>query len=49
MRTKRIFNRIFHIYDNNDTINKEFVTTINNNNNIKSGVNNNKKKRILEE
>lgn len=45
MRTKRIFNSTFHIYDNNDTISKEFVTTINNN--IKSGVNNNKKKRIF--
>ena len=47
MRTKRIFNSTFHIYDNNDTINKEFVTTINNNNNLNSGVNNNKKKRIF--
>ena len=48
MRTKRIFNSTFHIYDNNDTINKEFVTTINNSNiNNGGGGNNNKKKRIF--
>ena len=46
MRTKRIFNSTFHIYDNNDTINKEIVTTINNNNMVGGG-NNNKKKRIF--
>ena len=46
MRTKRIFNSTFHIYDNNDTINKEIVTTINNSNMV-GGVNNNKKKRIF--
>ena len=46
MRTKRIFNSTFHIYDNNDTINKEIVTTINNSNMVGGG-NNNKKKRIF--
>jgi len=48
MRTKRIFNSTFHIYDNsnNDTINKEIVTTINNNLGG-AGNNNNKKKRTF--
>ena len=48
MRTKRIFNSTFHIYDNsnNDTINKEILTTINNNTGG-VGNNNNKKKRTF--
>lgn len=44
MRTKRIFNSTFHIFDNNENLNKEIVTTINNN--IPGG-NNNKKKRTF--
>ena len=46
MRTKRIFNSTFHIYDNNEKMNKEIVTTINDNNVINKG-NNNKKKRTF--
>ena len=50
MRTKRIFNSTFNIYDNNNgnnALNKEIVTTINNN--VWKGGNNtnNKKKRIF--
>lgn len=45
MRTKRIFNSTFHIYDNNDTVNKELITTINKNTDC--GGNNNKKKRTF--
>ena len=46
MRTKRIFNSTFHLYDNNEKINKEIVTTINENNVVAKG-NNNKKKRTF--
>ena len=50
MKTKRIFNSTFHIYDNDkdkdNKIRKEIVTTMNNNNNI-SGKINNKKKRTF--
>lgn len=46
MRTKRIFNSTFHIYDNNnETLNKEILTTINDNLTLKG--NNNKKKRTF--
>ena len=45
MKTKRIFNSTFHIYDNNnDTMNKDMVTTINKN---KGDGGNNKKKRTF--
>ena len=50
MKTKRIFNSTFHIYDNDkdkdNKIRKEIVTTMNNYNNI-SGKINNKKKRTF--
>ena len=49
MKTKRIFNSTFHIYDNdlneNNKIRKEIVTTVNNNN--KNGKNNFIKKRTF--
>ena len=49
MKTKRIFNSTFHIYDNDkdkdNKIRKEIVTTMNNNN--ISGKINNKKKRTF--
>lgn len=49
MKTKRIFNSTFHIYDNdtneNNKIRKEIVTTMNNN--INNGKGNNKKKRTF--
>lgn len=50
MRTKRIFNSTFHIYDNNnnnETLNKEIVTTINNNMGKGGNNANNKKKRTF--
>ena len=50
MKTKRIFNSTFHIYDNDldentNKIRKEIVTTVNNTNN--NGKGNNKKKRTF--
>ena len=48
MKTKRIFNSTFHLYDNDQSesnkIKKEIVTTVNNNNNGKEI---NKKKRTF--